>query len=74
MLDPRAKALRRFLRDITLRGDGPVLSEMIVVEGDGDTTTTRFDEIVTDYRFSESELEAAFPAPQAADAAGNTTP
>jgi hypothetical protein len=74
VLDPSAKTLRRYLRSITLRGDGPALSEMIVVETDGDTTTTRFVEITTNHVFSERELEAAFPGPGSPDAPGSRAP
>lgn len=74
VLDPRAKTLRRYLRDITLRGEGPALSEMIVVETDGDTTATHFDEITTNHLFSERELEVAFPGPGSPDTPGSRPP
>ena len=74
VLDPRARTLRRYLRNITLRGEGSALTEMILVETDGDTTTTRFDEITTDHLFSARELEVAFPGPGSPDAPGSRAP
>jgi outer membrane lipoprotein-sorting protein len=62
VLQPRSENMRKFIRDITLRGDGPALLEMRMVENDGDSSTTTFTEIQTDYRFSELELETAFPS------------
>ena len=61
-LDPRSAAVREFVRDITLRGRGATLLEMVWRETDGDQTTTRFDEVETNRAFSDEELDRAFPS------------
>jgi len=55
--------LDAFLRAITLSGDGQTLRELVLVEADGDTTTTEFREVDHDRAFSESEIEQLFAAP-----------
>ena len=65
-LVPRSATVREFVRNITLRGQGAALLEMVWVEADGDRTTTSFDEVETNRSFTERELEQAFPLEAAA--------
>jgi hypothetical protein len=65
-LSPKAPPLSRFIASIELRGVGPAFEEMAVREADGDRTTTRFQRVETDTRFSPEELARLFPAGPAA--------
>ena len=60
-LVPRSPRLRRFIERIAVRGAGPALHEMTLVEADGDRTLTHFDEVETDHAFGPEELVLAFP-------------
>jgi outer membrane lipoprotein-sorting protein len=60
-LVPRSSRLRSFLEEIQVRGQGPTLHEMTLIEADGDRTLTRFDEVATDHVFGPQELAEAFP-------------
>ena len=64
-LRPRSAPMRDFVREIALRGAGPRLETMVLVESDGDRTTTTFEALETDHVFSAEELERTFrpPAP-----------
>ncbi len=59
-LTPRHAPLDRFLRSITLRGDGATMHEMEVVESDGDRTQTLFEKSDVDHPFGEDEARALF--------------
>ncbi len=59
-LVPKGAPLDRFLRSITLRGDGKVMREMEVVETDGDRTQTLFEKSDVDHAFGEDEARALF--------------
>lgn len=58
-LVPRDAALRRFLREITMRGDGTTIDEMVMTEVSGDETRTRFAD-VRRRRFSPAEAQRVF--------------
>jgi hypothetical protein len=65
-LTPRGSPLDRFVRTIQLRGDGPAMREMEVVETDGDRTQTFFEKTDVAHVFGEEEARAIFgakPAP-----------
>jgi len=59
-LSPRHSPLDRFLRSITLRGDGAVMQDMELVETDGDKTRTLFEKTDVDHAFGEDEARAIF--------------
>jgi hypothetical protein len=59
-LAPRHSPLDRFLRSITLRGDGAVMHEMEVVETDGDRTQTLFEKTDVEHDFGDEESRAIF--------------
>ncbi len=59
-LRPRGGALARFLREIRLRGHGVVVTEMRMVEVNGDETRTTFSEVDTARRFSPDEARRIF--------------
>jgi outer membrane lipoprotein-sorting protein len=60
-LVPKAAPLSQFLASVELRGRGPELEQMVVREADGDLTTTRFERVEADTRFSPEELARLFP-------------
>lgn len=65
-LAPRHSPLDHFVRTIHLKGDGPAMREMEVVEVDGDTTQTLFEKTDVAHVFGEEEARAIFgprPAP-----------
>jgi len=57
---PKGPPVSQLLASIELRGDGPALQQMVVLEKEGDRTTTRFHDVVTDIRFSPEELSRIF--------------
>lgn len=59
-LTPRGAPLDRFIAAIVLIGEGRAIARMEIREKDGDTTTTVFEEVVTDRRFAPPELERLF--------------
>jgi hypothetical protein len=59
-LAPRHAPLDKFLRSITLRGDGSVMHEMEVIEADGDRTQTLFKKSDVDHAFGADEARAIF--------------
>jgi hypothetical protein len=59
-LAPRRSPVRDFIASITLRGEGATLQEMVLVETDGDRTTTVFGASDVAHRFSREELHALF--------------
>ena len=58
----RRPPLSQFIASVELRGVGPALEEMAVREADGDRTTTRFQRVETDTRFTPEELARLFPS------------
>ena len=56
--------VRRFIEQITLAGDGPALHTLVTNEADGDRTTTTFEHVDTNHRFTAEELQRLFHAPQ----------
>ena len=60
VLAPKSAPLDRFLRTITLRGDGKVMHEMEVIETDGDRTQTLFEKSDVEHTFGEEEARALF--------------
>jgi len=59
-LAPRHAPLDRFVRTINLKGDGPAMREMEVVETDGDRTQTLFEKTDVAHVFGEEEARAIF--------------
>lgn len=59
-LAPKGPPVSQLIASIELRGDGPALEQMVVVEKEGDRTTTLFHDVVTDTRFSSEELSRIF--------------
>jgi hypothetical protein len=51
------------IRSVQVAGRDSVLLELRVVESDGDSTVTRFTDVDSSRRFSESELDALFRIP-----------
>ena len=56
---PRDPVLRRFVASVTLAGEGETLREMVLLERDGDRTTTRFERVETDHAYRPEELARA---------------
>jgi hypothetical protein len=59
-LNPKTDALRRFLRNIVLEGDGASIRSMIMNEANGDTSVTTFSEVNARRRFSDAERTRLF--------------
>ena len=59
-LRPRGQALRRFLREMVLTGEGHALTRMRMAEVSGDTTVTEFDQIDADRNYSAAERRRIF--------------
>jgi outer membrane lipoprotein-sorting protein len=57
---PRAPALRRFVREMVLRGTGLALREIIMIEQNGDRTTTRFSDVNPEKRWTRDDLARVF--------------
>jgi len=70
-LTPRRAPLDRFLESVELRGDDRGLAEIVLLDADGDRTTTHFEETRLDRRFSSPELELLFSAGLPLDAAAS---
>jgi outer membrane lipoprotein-sorting protein len=62
-LRPRSRPLSDLIERITLVGTGPRLGGMVMLEKDGDRTTTRFSEVEVDRHFTPAELEQLFVLP-----------
>jgi outer membrane lipoprotein-sorting protein len=59
-LRPRHRPLSDLIERITLTGRGRALLRMEMLERDGDRTTTRFEEVKVDRRFTPEEVERLF--------------
>jgi outer membrane lipoprotein-sorting protein len=59
-LRPRTRALRRFLRDMVLEGDGSSLRTMTMNEANGDISVTTFSDVNAHRRFSDAETTRLF--------------
>jgi hypothetical protein len=68
-LTPRRAPLDRFVESVELRGDDRGLGEIVLVDAEGDRTTTHFEETRVDRRFSASELDRLFSEGLPLDAA-----
>jgi outer membrane lipoprotein-sorting protein len=64
-LRPRGAPLSDFIERVTLEGRGRALERMELVEAGGDRTTTWFEAVRTDRRFSAEELARIFSEPSA---------
>lgn len=64
-LRPRHRPLSDLIERITLEGAGRTLRGMEMLERDGDRTTTRFEDVVVDRRFTPEEIERWFALPEA---------
>jgi outer membrane lipoprotein-sorting protein len=60
VLHPRHRPLSDLIERITLEGAGRTLRGMEMLESDGDRTTTRFEEVSVDRRFTPEEIERWF--------------
>ena len=69
LLEPRDALLRRFVASLTLSGDGESMREMVLLERDGDRTTTRFGHVETDHVYTPEELATLFGKGEAGPAA-----
>jgi len=61
-LVPRHAPLAKAIAEIALRGDRDSMREMLVLERDGDRTTTRFGQTRSDREFTPAEIERIFGA------------
>jgi outer membrane lipoprotein-sorting protein len=59
-LRPRHRPLSDLIERITLTGRGRALLRMEMLERDGDRTTTRFEEVQVDRRYTPEEVERLF--------------
>jgi outer membrane lipoprotein-sorting protein len=59
-LRPRHRPLSDLIERITLTGRGRTLLRMEMLERDGDRTTTRFEDVQVDRRFTPAEVERLF--------------
>lgn len=59
-LRPRNRDLRRFVRTITMRGNGVNIEEMLMVEVNGDQTRTTFRSVNARRSYSSSESSRIF--------------
>jgi outer membrane lipoprotein-sorting protein len=64
-LRPRQRPLADLIERITLEGSGKVLHRMEMLERDGDRTTSTFEDVVVDRRFTPEEIEQIFALPEA---------
>ncbi len=62
-LTPRHAPMKSLISSFVLRGAGRALREMVMVETDGDRTTTTFDRVETDHAFGPDEIRRLFAAP-----------
>jgi hypothetical protein len=62
VLVPRDPLVQRFVASISLRGEGERLYEMVLLENDGDRTTTTFESVDNDHLHSPEELRELFAA------------
>jgi outer membrane lipoprotein-sorting protein len=66
ILSPLGPPLADVVKRVTLEGQGPSLDRMELLETNGDRTTTTFQDVQTDHRFSPAERERIFANPGAA--------
>jgi len=64
-LTPRGRPLADLIERVTLTGSGPTMRRMELLETDGDRTTTRFEAVQVDRRFTPEELDRLFAMPGA---------
>jgi hypothetical protein len=62
VLVPRGADVARFIERLALRGDGPAMRELELVESDGDRTLTTFTHSDVDHAFSAEETLRVFGA------------
>ncbi len=60
ILEPRRSPLRGIVKQIALRGNRRGILEIAMQDSDGDRTTTAFDAVKTDFRFTDEQLEDLF--------------
>ena len=65
-LRPRQRPLSDLIERITLTGRGRALLRMEMLERDGDRTTTRFEAVQVDRRFTPEEVERMFAVDEGA--------
>jgi outer membrane lipoprotein-sorting protein len=59
-LVPRSPRLRRFIESIALSGRSGPLERMVLLEADGDRTTTTFERIEVEHHFDAEEIHDLF--------------
>lgn len=57
---PRTAALRKLLKQISIKGHGIILTELVVSETTGDTATTQFSKVQINRKFSLAERRRIF--------------
>lgn len=60
-LVPKDSRVRSVVAELSMRGDGPKLEEMVLREAEGDRTVTTYRDVVVDARFDEADLARHFP-------------
>lgn len=60
-LHPRRAPVTSIIRTVRIDGDGASMRHMVIVEPDGDHTTTTFDQVDVAHRFTAEELDELFP-------------
>lgn len=73
-LEPRDPVVRRFVASLTLSGEGDAMREMVLLERDGDRTTTRFDKVDANHAHTPEELRALFGESGAPGGGGAAAP
>ena len=63
VLRPKGQALRRFMTSLELRGTGPAIQSMRMVERSGDVTVTEFRDVRPNRRFSAAQRRQIFRLP-----------
>lgn len=66
VLHPRGRPLADVVERVTLSGEGPELDRMELLETNGDRTTTTFQDVKVDHRFSSAERRRIFALPGSA--------
>lgn len=63
VLRPKSDALRRFMTSLELRGEGPAITTMRMVERSGDVTVTELRDVQPNRRFSRAQIRRLFRLP-----------
>ena len=63
VLSPRSSPMDRVIASLTLRGDDTGLEQVVLLDTDGNRTTTIFEDAHPERRFTPDELDRLFDAP-----------